>query len=231
MGAQTSAVVTSNFFRAFRLNYSGFPHAAIGIAVLALCSCAAPLAGSAGSASAADEAAKHGAGGAVSGTVRNPSIFDVTARSTKIAFLSPAALLSDNPSIRSEIVREQCRFDTPDPVFFTPDESRQVSWAFAGRLDDQPYFQAAEYRSIFTLGLKSGPLQVNTWPLQLTSLADMPHLFLEQRLDAVGRAQLNSSDQRELVQEYLQQDHRIQHVVMYLIDSYNSQAQCQTQAK
>jgi hypothetical protein len=159
--------------------------------------------------------------------VRNPSIFDITARSTKVAFLSPAALLSNNSAIQSEVVREQCRFDTPDPIFFVSDESKQVGWTFAGRIDNKPYFQAAEYRSLFTLGLKSGPLQVNTWPLQLTSLADMPHLFLEQRLDALGRAQLNPSDQRELVQEYMQQEHRIQYVVTYLMNSYNPQSECQ----
>jgi hypothetical protein len=194
---------------------------------LALCTgCAAPLAASGGSASATETAARGGAGGAVSGTVRNPSIFDITARSTKIAFLSPAALLSNNPSITGHIIGEQCRFDTPDPLFFVPDEDKQIGWTLAGRLDDKPYFQTAEYRSILTLGLKSGPLQVNTWPLQLASLADMPHLFLDQRLEAVGRAELNPSDQRELVQEYMQQEHRIQNVVMNLMNSYNRQGEC-----
>jgi hypothetical protein len=201
--------------------------AAISIVAVALCSgCAAPLAASGGSASATDAAARGGASGAISSSVSNPSIFDITARSTKIAFLSPAALLSNNSSISSEVVREQCRFDTPDPLFFVPDESKQVNWALAGRLDNQPYFQTAEYRSILTLGLKSGPLQVNTWPLQLSSLADMPHLFLEQRIEAVGRAQLNPGDQRELTEEYMRQEHHIQRAVMALMNSYN-RSSCQ----
>jgi len=202
----------------------------VSLVAFTLCSgCAAPLAANSGS-SAAESAAAKGAGGAVSNTVSSPSIFDITARSTKIAFLSPAALLSDNSDIASQIVREQCRFDTPDPVFFVPDQSKQLGWTFAGRLDGKPYFQAAEYRSIFTLGLKSGPLQVNTWPLQLTSLADMPDLFLEQRLAAVGSAELNPSDQRELLQEYMQQEHRIQHVVTPLMNSYSHQSECQNAA-
>jgi hypothetical protein len=203
----------------------------ISVAALALCtSCAAPWAASGGS-SATQSAARGRASGAVSSSVRSPSIFDITARSTKIAFLSPAALLSNNSSIAGQIVREQCRFDTPDPVFFVPDKSKQIDWDFTGRLDNQPYFQAAEYRSIFTLGLKSGPVQVNIWPLQLTSLADMPHLFLEQRLDAVGRAELNPGDQRALVEEYIQQEHRIQNVVMALMNSYNRQTECQAGAE
>jgi hypothetical protein len=196
----------------------------VAVFAVVLCTgCAAPLA--AGSGSAGTSAARGGTGGAVSGSVRNPSIFDVTARSTKVAFLASAAFLSNNPSIASQVTTEQCRFKTPDPVFFVPDESKQIDWTFSGRLDDQPYFEAAEYRSILTLGLKSGPLQVNTWPVQLISLADMPHLFLEQRLDAVGRAELNPNDQRELVQEYLQQERRIQDVVLNLMNSYN-QSQC-----
>jgi len=55
----------------------------------------------------------------------------------------------------------------------------------------------------------------------------MPHLFLEQRLDAVGRAELNPADQRELAEEYMQQEHRIQNVVMALMNSYNNQSECQ----
>jgi len=216
-----------------RLRTSGVKHNVFlltinAAALILFSSCAAaPLSAGGGSASASDIAARGGTSGAVSGSVRNPSIFDTTARSTQIAFLSPAALLSNNSSVAAAIAHEQCRFDTSDPLFFVPDEGKQINWTFTGRLDEKPYFQAAEYRSIFTLGLKSGPLQINTWPLQLTSLADMPHMFLEQRLDAIGRAQLNPSDQRELVQEYMQQERRIQNWVIALMNAYNP-GSCQT---
>jgi hypothetical protein len=210
---------------------SGFLLATISAcAVAVFSSCAAAPLSAGGSASAADTAARGGTGGAVSGSVRNPSIFSVTARSTKIAFLSPAALLSNNSSVASAIAYEQCRFDTPDPLFLVPDEGKQINWTFTGRLDEKPYFQAAEYRSIFTLGMKSGPLQLNTWPLQLTSLADLPDMFLEQRLNAIGRAQLNPSDQRELVQEYMQQQRRIQNWVIALMNAYTPES-CRTAAK
>jgi hypothetical protein len=231
MFAQNTGYFQTKLRSLFFANCAALLGIVVSITAFVLCSgCAAPLGASSGS-SAAETAAAKGAGGTVSSIVGNPSIFDITARSTKIAFLSPAALLSNNSSIASQVVREQCRFDTPDPVFFVPDESKQLNWTFAGRLDKKPYFQAAEYRSLFTLGLMSGPLQVNTWPLQLTSLADMPHLFLEQRLDAVGRAQLNPMDRRELVEEYMQQEHRIQNVVMGLMNSYNQQTECHTAAK
>jgi hypothetical protein len=219
-------------FDVFASVRSALLHIAITFAAVGLCAgCAGPLAASGGSASTINSAAEAGASGTVSDSVSNPSLFDITVRSIKVAYLSPAALLSDNPTIANEIVREQCRFETPDPMFFVPDESKQTNWAFVGRLDQKPYFEAAEYRSILTLGLKSGTLQVNTWPLQLSSLADMPHLFLEQRLYAVGKAELNPADQRELVQEYMRQERRINNVVLGLMNSYNYQSECQTAAK
>ena len=92
------------------------------IAMLALCSgCAAPLLSSAAgtSASAAES-------GATSGIVQNPSFFDYQARSTKLNFLSPAALLADNPSEYSIIIGAQCYFHTPDPIFLVPDQTRQT---------------------------------------------------------------------------------------------------------
>lgn len=210
----------------------------ISIAVLALCSGCAALFASGGDGSGVSG---HVPSGAVSSAVSNPSIFDITTRSTKIAFLSPAAFLTSNSAIAAEVVREQCRFQTPDPLFFVPDESKQINWTLVGRLGDDPYFQALEYRSIFTLGLVSGDVQLNTWPLQLASLADMPHLFLEQRLDTLGETDLGPGDNRELTQEYLQrergidreltqeylrQEHRIENVVMGLMNSYNPETEC-----
>jgi hypothetical protein len=179
----------------------------ISIAVLALCSGCASLIASGGGSSGVSS---HVPGGAVSTAVSNPSIFDITARSTKIAFISPAAFLTSNSAIADEVVREQCRFKTPDPLFFVPDESKQINWTLVGRLGEDPYFQALEYRSIFTLGLKSGDVQLNTWPLQIASLADMPHLFLEHRLETLGEADLGPGNNRELTQEYFQQERRIE---------------------
>jgi hypothetical protein len=154
-------------------------------------------------------------------------MFDYTSRSTKIAFMSPAALLNQNPFLEANvIVREQCRFRTPDPLFFVPNEGSNPNWVFAGRLDQNNYFQALEYRSLFTLGLTKGTTQVNSWPIELVSLADMPHVFLEQRLELTAKSKLPPDDAREMVETYMQQAQQIEQVVARLEKSYNPHTEC-----
>jgi hypothetical protein len=163
---------------------------------------------------------------AVSDAVSNPSVFDYTTGSTKIAFLSPAALLADNPQMSAYVIREQCYFRTPDPLFFVPDADRQTTWKFAGRLNADRHFQALEYRSILTLGLTDGNSQLNTWPLELVSLADMPQVFLNERLGLPAQAKLSKDDQKELLQSYFQQSRQIQQVVTRLEAGYDPAAEC-----
>jgi hypothetical protein len=164
--------------------------------------------------------------GVASGIVQNPSFFDEEARSTKISFLSPATLLADNPTEYSIIIRAQCYFHTPDPIFLVPDQTTQTRWMFAGRLDKKHDFNAVEYRSLLTLGLVPGVVQLSPWPVQLATLSDMPDMFLKERLPMLAKAHLDSTDQRELEETYLQQEHHIEGVIGHFEHTFNPKAMC-----
>ncbi|HTW87802.1 MAG TPA: hypothetical protein VMD75_07335 [Candidatus Binataceae bacterium] len=196
-------------------------------AVTMCCSCAAPLLGGASSTTAAG-AAGTGTQAAASDFISNPSMFDYTTHSTKVAFLAPAALTAENPVTEAFVVKEQCYFKTADPLFFVPDESQQPNWDFAGRLDATNHFEALEYRSILTLGLTDGNSQLNSWPVELVALSDMPQVFLQQRLAPLTKAKLQSSDEHELAQEYIRQSMTIQRVVNRLETDYNPAFVCRS---
>jgi hypothetical protein len=156
-------------------------------------------------------------------------MFDFTTHSTEVAFISPAALLTEHSRIEDSVRHAQCYFKTPDPVFFVPDEDKQTNWTFAGRLDSDRYLEALEYRSLLTLGLLDGNIQLNTWPVELVSLADMPQTYLEHRLPLIAEAKLSPNDSQELVQGYLADSQRIQSVVSRLEATYNPDLQCKPQ--
>ena len=139
--------------------------------------------------------------------------------------MSPAALLTEHSRIEESIIHEQCYFKTPDPLFFVA-AGQQGTWSFAGRLDPDRHFRALEYRSILTLGLMDSNSQLNTWPLELVSLADMPQAFLAERLPTVAQAKLPSNDGEELVQNYLEQAQHIQGVVARLETRFNPAVEC-----
>jgi len=184
-------------------------------AVCLCCGCAALLAssGSAPSAATATES------GAASGAISNPSMFDYTAGSTKVEFLSPAAFLPDNQWIEARVVHAQCYFKTPDPVFFAPNWNA-TRWTYAGRLNKQG-FQSLEYKSVLTLGLGDDNVQLNTWPLQLVSLSDMPEAFLQQRLPLLAQAKLDAADQKEMAEDDFRKAQQIRDVVDRLQRQYD----------
>jgi hypothetical protein len=187
----------------------------ITAAVCLSCGCASLLAsgGAAPSPAAATES------GAASGAIGNPSMFDYATGSTKLEFLSPASFLADNPWIEARVVHEQCYFKTPDPLFFVPNWN-VPKWTYAGRLNKEG-FQSLEYRSALTLGLTEGNVQLNTWPLQLVSLSDMPEAFLQQRLPLLGQAKIGASDEKEMVEDNLRKAQQIRDVVDRLQREYN----------
>jgi hypothetical protein len=203
---------------------SRYPYLIPAIIVLALSGCAAPFLAGAGTSSSSTTSSAASTG--VSDVVTKPSIFDYTARSTRIPFMSPAALIADNPEMEAVIVRAQCKAGTPDPLFMVPDERQQPAWDFAGRLDQRRYFQALEYRSILTLGLVPGTVQLNTWPVELVSLSDMPQVFLEQRLAMFSNVKIPADDLREIVENDLEQQARIQKVVSRLESVFTTSADC-----
>jgi hypothetical protein len=128
--------------------------------------------------------------------ISNHFAFDYTTDSTRVSFLSPAALTCGNPVTETFVMHEQCYFKTPDPLFFVPDELQQPTQDFAGRLDNTNHFEALEYRNALTLDLTGPKQQLNTWPVELVSFSDMPETFLQQRL-ALGPAKLCADDQHQ----------------------------------
>src|SRR5262249_46210255 len=144
------------------------PIAAYLFSAVALCTTSGCFAAAAPGAAQGGEALASGA----SEAVPTPSTFQYLTRSTKVLFLSPAALYDDSPMIESIVIQEQCHAKSPDPVFFVPRQD-DSHWHFAGRLDPGDDFRALEYRNWLMLGLAKGNVQFNTWPVELVSLADM----------------------------------------------------------
>ena len=154
------------------------------------------------------------------------SDFDYVTRSTKILFLAPAALTYGNLFTQSYVVKEQCYFKTADPLFFVPDHNGHPGWDFAGRLDDTNHFQALEYKSLLTLGLGGGKAQLNTWPVELVSLSDMPEVFIQERLTILEKTKLAAGEQHELVQDFLEQRQQVQRDVTILESRYDPRLEC-----
>lgn len=157
-------------------------------------------------------------------TVQKASVTQYVARSTKIMFLSPQALLFNSPITRSFIVSEQCRFHTPDPVFMVP--AYDQPWDFAGRLDKAPHLQALQFKSWLTLGLGGGSEQLNTWPVQLVALGQMPEAYVGGNLTALSKAKLPSGDETEAVQTVLARASKIEQIVSQLEYDYSPEIEC-----
>lgn len=194
----------------------------VALACLMLGGCTATGLGAAG-------AATGGAAGLATlpSVVPNPSIFSFVGRSnTKLAFISPGALVDNGWPPQQAIIQEQCIFHTSDPMFLVPTEVAQKGWAFAGRLNpDEHHFQVNEYKSILTLGLY-GAQQLNTWPVSLIALSDFPRAYLEPRLAMVAAAKLDAADQKKLQNEYIANAARIEAAVRRLESTYNPAEEC-----
>jgi hypothetical protein len=190
-----------------------------------LCGCGATSLGAVGTAT----------GGASSiaslpSVLPSPSIFSFVGKSdTKVGFMGPAALLSGSWQPQQQIISEQCRFGTADPMFFVPTEVAQKGWAFAGRLNSgENQFQVNEYRNVLTLGL-TGAQQLNTWPVSLVALSDFPRAYLEPRLAMVAGAKLDAADQKRLAQQYIANAARINEAVERLERTYDPRQECLAQ--
>jgi hypothetical protein len=187
--------------------------------------CTAPLLAGASNGATAPTAST-----AVTDVISNPSVLDYTTDSTKIPFLTPAALTSGNRWTEAYVTQEQCYFKTADPLFFVPDELQQPSWDFTGRLDATNHFEALEYRNILTLGLTGGKTQLNTWPVELVSFSDMPAVLLQQRLVMLTHAKLSADDQHYLAEDFIERSQRIQQVVTRLEAEYDPKLSCSAHA-
>ena len=200
----------------------------VAISAVALAGCAAPLLGAlTGSPSGSSPAPATATAGAVSITIPPSSIFDEAEPSTKMALMSPAALLEENGQLDLAIMNEQCKFRSPDPPFLVPSEAAQKGWIFAGRLNDDGKLremESMEYRSFFGFGWPKQ--QLNSWPLGMTTLSEMPESYLDERLTVLTNAKLAKEEQDGLAQRYIDDSRKIQARVARLEKTYNPEVQC-----
>jgi hypothetical protein len=172
-------------------------------------------------------------GAAAGGTaIPPPSIFDQVEKSTPVGLMAPAALLDDNPRLESDIVNAQCKFRTADPPFFVPKGgSDNANWDFVGRLNDRVdgdhevrEMDAMEYRSFFGFGWPKQ--QLNTWPVDMVTLSEMPKIYLDQRLAMMSKVKLDAAQEKELASRYIDDSQKIQDTVRRLESTYNPDVEC-----
>lgn len=205
--------------------------------LLTLGGCAAlgslmPSAGGSSSSSATPAAATPATGTAA---VAIPSIVDEIEVSTSFAVFSPDALLDGNGALDATVVNSQCRFRTADPPFLVPTAVANKTWVFTGRLNeghkDDTYVgdaQALEYKSWFGFGWPKE--QLNSWPLSMVTLSQMPQAYLHDRLPMLSDPILkdNKTQSDQLLKEYIENSQQIQTRVEILVSSYDP-GKCPTQ--
>lgn len=201
------------------------------LVVLGGCAALAGLIPGGGSSSSSSTVAP--AAGAATASV--PSIIDEVETSTKLAMFSPAALLDGSPSLDATIVDSQCRFRSVDPPFLVPTTAANKSWTFNGRINEAKTdsndigdAQALEYRSWFGFGWPKQ--QLNTWPVSMATLSEMPKEYLDDRLTMLSDHpfQVNKAQTDALTKDYVDDSRRIQDRVLILISSFDP-SKCPTQ--
>lgn len=200
---------------------------AFSVTGLAGCAALAGLFPSGGSSASPNANAVAPAAGAATASV--PSIMDQLEPSTRLAMFSPAALLDENTSLERTILDSQCRFRSADPPFLVPSLNANKLWTFYGRIEeaesksDKPasIAEALEYRSWFGLGTPKQ--QLNTWPVVLVSLSQMPEQYLQDRItmlsdhqQPIDRAQISA-----LTRHYIESSQNIQSRVQILVSSFD----------
>ena len=197
----------------------------LSLPTLAGCAALSGLLQGGSSSSTAGSAAAPATGAAVASA---PSIFDEVETSTKLAVFSPSALLDGNPWLDATIVDSQCRFHTADPPFLVPTTVANKNWAFNGRFNEgKPSegtagdAEALEYRSWFGFGW--GKQQLNSWPVSMATLSEMPKEYLDDRLTMLSdhSYQVNKAETDALTKEYIADSHRIQERVRILVSSFD----------
>ncbi len=178
-----------------------------------------------GSSSSTATTAAPAAGAA---TASVPSVLDEMETSTRLAMFSPGALLDGNPSLDATIVDSQCRFRTADPPFLVPTTTANKGWTFNGRINEgkanDSYIgdaQALEYRSWFGFGWPKQ--QLNSWPVSMATLSEMPKEYLDDRLTMLSDHpyQVNKAQTDALTKDYIDDSRKIQARVSILITSFN----------
>jgi hypothetical protein len=194
------------------------------LVVLSGCAALAGLLGGGGSSSASSAAAP--AAGAA--TASAPSLFDQVESSTKLSVFSPAALMDGNTALEQSIVQSQCDFHTADPPFLVPTNVANKNWTFYGRVNEGKSdhalgqdAQALEYRSWFGLGWPKQ--QLNTWPLSMVTLSEMPKEYLDDRLTMLSdhAYQVDKVETDALTKDYIADARKIQDRVQILVSTFD----------
>jgi hypothetical protein len=201
------------------------------VSIFALAGCAAPLLGGLTvGGSGGNETSSPSTNLSLSTNLTPASIFDRLEKSTMVGLIGPAAFLNENGQLDRTVIVEQCRFHTSDPPFLVPaDTSAQKGWVFTGRLnsdDELQEMQAMEYRSFFGMGWSKQ--QTGTWPLGLTTLSEMPNVYLEQRLEMFAGTTLEKGQQENFAQVYISSSQKIEEVVGRLERAYDPKECVQT---
>ena len=206
-----------------------------GFSLLAITGCAA-LAGlfSGGSSGSAASAAAPAVGAA---TASVPSIIDEVEASTRIGVLSPSALPAGSVPIDESIIASQCRFHVADPPFLVPTSAANKSWTFTGRINEakpddtaEREGEALEYRSWFGFG--ASKQQLNSWPLSMYTLSEMPRVYLEQRIGMLSdhAIKINQQQADALTKQYIEDSQKIQSRVQLLVSTFDP-AKCVPEPK
>jgi hypothetical protein len=196
--------------------------------IVILCGCAAPLLSAlTGGSSASSSTTPVNAAASLSSNMTPPSMFDQVEESTRVALVNPTAFLNETGRLDLAVIHAQCKFHTPDPPFLVPSEIAQKGWVFNGRLNDSGHFremQALEYRSFFGLGWPKQ--QINTWPVSMTTLSELPNWYLDQRMTMLAGAKLEKKEQDTLTRKYVSNSQKIEEAVARLMKTYNPEVQC-----
>lgn len=167
-------------------------------------------------------------------TVSMPSTLDQVEPSTKLAMFSPSALLDGSTSLDQTIVQSQCNFHTADPPFLVPTTTANKNWTFTGRVEKSQTedggldAQSLEYRSWFGFG--ASKQQLNSWPVSMVTLSEMPKEYLDDRLTMLSdhTYQVNKAQTDALAADYINNSHKIQDRVQILVSSFDP-GKCPTQ--
>ena len=109
------------------------------------------------------------------------------------------------------------RFHTADPPFLVPTTTANKNWTFNGRINegkrsegDVGDAEALEYRSWFGFGWPKQ--QLNTWPVSMATLSEMPKEYLDDRLTMLSdhTFQVNKAQTDLLTKDYIEDSHKIQ---------------------
>lgn len=196
------------------------------LSLFTLAGCAA-LAGLLAPGGGVGGAATASSGAAATGPAT--SMFDEVELSSQFQVIAPSALLEENGWLDQQILAEQCKYATPDPPFMVPTIDAQKGWSFIGRLNEKQdgetqEMQALEYRSFWGFGWPKQ--QLNSWPVSVVTLSQMPREYLAERMEMINNSKLSQDQIDELGRQYIANAGEIDGRVRRLERTYNPETEC-----